>query len=238
MWIIWFLTSNGEYLILNSQKEPIKNLLFSIRVDEPEATKKLINRLIHVARYESILALDNEDAFAPLNGKLKVELVKSENRQFVVLNTDGKVPELEVGERVALRIYNQSNRILNISALILQADLSIVKFYPQGAAYEEVVDAGQSREIRFDIELPENYQEGVDVIKVFATVDGTNFQVLELPALDQSRKGFGNQKPTNALEQLLAAVVDEDEPKRNIRVVTDASEEWTTEKVEVMVKKI
>jgi hypothetical protein len=145
---------------------------------------------------------------------------------------------LEVGERVALRIYNQSNRILNISALILQADLSIVKFYPQGAAYEEVVDAGQSREIRFDIELPENYEEGVDVIKVFATVDGTNFQVLELPALDQSRKGFGNQKPTNALEQLLAAVVDEDEPKRNIRVVTDASEEWTTEKVEVMVKKI
>jgi len=231
------ITSNGEYLILNTKKEPIKNLLFSIRVDEPEATKKLINRLIHVARYESILALDNEDAFTPLNGKLKVELVKSENRQFVVLNTDGKVPELEVGERVALRIYNQSNRILNISALILQADLSIVKFYPQGAAYE-VVDAGQSREIRFDIELPENYQEGVDVIKVFATVDGTNFQVLELPALDQSRKGFGNQKPTNPLEQLLAAVVDEDEPKRNIRVVTDASEEWTTEKVELMVKKI
>ncbi|MGB8689891.1 MAG: hypothetical protein WCD53_21505 [Microcoleus sp.] len=62
--------------------------------------------------------------------------------------------------------------------------------------------------------------------------------MLELPALDQSRKGFGNQKPTNALEQLLAAVVDEDEPKRNIKVVTDPSEEWTTEKVEVMVKKI
>jgi hypothetical protein len=231
------LNSTGEYLILNAKKEPIKNLLFSIKIDEPEATKKLINRLIHVARYQSILALDNEDAFTPLNGKLKVELVKSENRQLVVLNVDGKVPELEVGERVALRIYNQSNRILNISALILQADLSIVKFYPQGAAYE-VVDAGQSREIRFDIELPENYQEGVDVIKVFATVDGTNFQLLELPALDQSRKGFGNQKPTNALEKLLAAVVDEDEPKRNIKVVTDASEEWTTEKVEVMVKKI
>jgi len=230
------LNSEGEYLILDAKKQPIKNIIFPIKVDEPEATKTIINRLIHVAKYQSILDLDNEDAFAPLNGKLKVELLKSVKRQLVVLNTDGKVPELEVGERIILRIYNQSNRILNISALILEADLRILKFYPKGAAYEVIKD-GQCGEIRLDIELPENYQEGVDVIKVFATVDGTNFELLELPPLDQSRKGFGNQKPTNPLEQLLAAVVDEDSPKRKITVVTDASEEWTTEKVEVIVKK-
>ena len=72
---------------------------------------------------------------------------------------------------------------------------------------------------------------------MFATVDATNFQLLELPPLDQSRPGFGDKKPTNALEQLLTAVVDEENPKRKITVVTDASEEWTTEKVEVVVKK-
>lgn len=230
------LNSEGEYWILDANKEPIKNLLFPIKIDEPEATKRLINRLIHVARYESILKLDNDDAFAPLKGKIKVELVKSVKGEQVVVNADGKVPVLEEGERVVLRIHNESNRTLNISALILQADLSIVKFYPKGATYE-VVDHGKSRETRFDIELPENYQEGVDVIKVFATVEATNFQLLELPALDQSRKGFGNQEPTNALEQLLTAVVDEDNPQRNIKVVTDASEEWTTKKVEMMVKK-
>ncbi|MEG4589386.1 caspase family protein [Microcoleus sp. MOSTC5] len=232
------LNSEGEYWILDANKEPIKNLLFPIEVDEPEAAKKLIDRLIHVARYETILDLDNEDAFARLNGKLKVEVIKSVKREQVVLNADGNVPVLEVGERgVVLRIHNESNRTLNISALILQADLSIVKSYPKGAPYE-VVDRGQYRETRLDMELPKNYQEGVDVIKVFATVDATNFQFLELPSLDQSRKGFGNQKPKNALEQLLSAVVDEDNPQRNIRVVTDASEEWTTEKVEVVVKKM
>jgi hypothetical protein len=230
------LNSDGEYWVLDANQEPIKNLLFPIKVDEPEATTRLINRLIHIARYESVSELDHEDAFAPLNGKLKVELIKSVKRQQVVLNADGNVPVLEEGERVVLRIYNESKRVLNISALILQADLSIVKFYPQGSPYEPV-DPEQSKETRLDIELPENYQEGVDVIKVFATVDATNFQFLELPALDQSRKGFGDKKATNALEQLLAAVVDEDNPQRNIRVVTDASEEWTTEKVEVVVKK-
>jgi hypothetical protein len=72
---------------------------------------------------------------------------------------------------------------------------------------------------------------------VFTTLDRRNFDLLELPALDQSRKGFGNQKPANALEELLAAVVDEDSAKRNIRVVNYASAEWTTEQVKVVIKK-
>lgn len=231
------LNSVGQYLILDARKEPIENLLFPIKVDEPEATKKLINRLIHVARYETILDLDNEDAFAPFNGKLKVEVVKSIKRQPVVLNADGKVPILEEKEKgVDLIIRNESDRILNITALNLDADFSISKFYPDGASYE-VVEPGQNIRRELKLSLPQNYEEAVNVIKVFATVNGTNFQFLELPALDQSRKGFGNQKPTNALEQLLAAVVDEDNPQRKITVVTNASEEWTTEKVEVILKK-
>ncbi|MEG4083458.1 caspase family protein [Microcoleus sp. POL10_C6] len=231
------LNSEGEYWILDANKEPIKNLLFPIKIDEPEATERLINRLIHVARYESILELDNEDAFAPLNGKLKVEVVKSVKRQPVVLNVDGKVPVLEEDEEdVKLVIRNESKVTLNISALNLQPDFMIFKYYPKNLTFDSL-DPGKEKSIKLALKLPENYQEGVDVIKVFATVDATNFQLLELPALDQSRKGFGDKEPTNALEQLLAAVVDENNPQRNIRVVTDASEEWTTEKVEVVVKK-
>jgi hypothetical protein len=231
------LTSEGEYLILDAKKEPIKNLLFPIKADEPEATKKLINRLVHVARYETILDLDNEDAFTALNGQLKVEVVKSVKRQPVVLNADGKVPVLEEKEKgVDLIIRNESNRTLNITALNLDADFSISKFYPDGAPYE-VVEPGQNIRRELKLSLPQNYEEAANIIKVFATVDGTNFQFLELPPLDQSRKGFGKEKPTNALEQLLAAVVDENNPQRKITVVIDASEKWTTEKVEVVVKK-
>ncbi|MEG4087741.1 caspase family protein, partial [Microcoleus sp. POL10_C6] len=230
------LNSEGEYWILDGNKEPIKSLLFPIKADEPKASENLINRFIHIARYESILELDNEDFSASLNGKIKVELIKSVKRKEVVLNADGQVPVLESGEKITLRIYNESKRVLNISALILQADLSIVKFYPEGITYEPV-DPGSFKETKFDMELPENYEEGVDVIKVFATVDATNFELLELPPLDQPRPGIGDKNPTTALGELLVAVVDEDNPQRNIRVVTDASEEWTTEKVEVVVKK-
>ncbi|MFB2835000.1 caspase family protein [Floridanema evergladense] len=229
------LNCEGEYLILDVQKKTIKNVRSPIKINEPEAPKRLINRLVHVARYQSILDLDNEDAFAPLNGKIKVELLKSVKRQLVVVNTGDNVPVLEIDDSVVLRISNQSNLTVNITALILQPDLSIQKLYPEFAPYE-VVEPGQYREAEIELSLPENYEEGVDIIKVFATLDGTNFQLLELPALDQSRKGFGNQKPTNALEELLAAVVDENSPQRNMKVVTSASKKWTTEKVEVVVK--
>lgn len=182
------------------------------------------------------MALDNEDAFATLNGKLKVELGKSEKREFIPFSTGDNVPILEEEEKFFVRIHHEYNGTLNIAALTLQPDFSIIKFYPKGITYEPV-DLGQNKGTSIKLGLPENYQEGVYIIKVFATVDGTNFNFLELPALDQSRKGVEHPEPKNALEQLLAAVVDEENPQRKITVVTDASEEWTTEKVEVVVKK-
>ncbi|MFB2895675.1 caspase family protein [Aerosakkonemataceae cyanobacterium BLCC-F50] len=230
------LTPEGEYIILNADKEPIKYFLYPVKADEPKAIKKVIDRLIHFAKYQATLDLDNEDFTAPLNGKLKVELIKSVKRRPVILNAEGKVPVLSVGELIHLLITNESNRTLNITVLFLQADLSIVQYYPKGAPYD-IVEPGQQIKVTLELELPENYQEGEDIIKVFATLDGTNFQILELPALDQSRKGFGNQQPKNVLEQLLSAVVDENNPQRNIKVVTYAYEEWTTEQVKLIVKK-
>lgn len=235
------LNAAGEYWVLDAEKEPIKNIIFPIKADEPEASQKLINRLIHLAKYQSILDLDNDVYFPALNGKLKVELGnKTKHGDFVPLEiNNSNLYELEEEqENVYLRISNESDLTLNIAALILQADLSIVKFYPEGVSYE-VVEPGHkiADEEEIIISLPENYQEGIDVIKVFATLDATNFQILELPALDQSRKGFGNQQPTNALEELLVAVVDENSSQRNMKIKTSAGKKWTTEKVEVMIRK-
>jgi hypothetical protein len=231
------LNSEGEYWILDANKQRIKNILFPIKIDEPEAEQKLINRLIHVARYHTIIDLDNEDAFAPLNGTLKIELVKSVKRQLKVLNTGDNIPEVTVGEDdIYLIMRNESNRTLNITALNLGLDMSVVKIYPNGAVAEIIEPGQEKRTGKLQLSLPENYQEGLDMIKVFATVNSTDFQLLELPPLDQSRRGFGNQKPNNPLEQFLSAVADEDVPTRNIRVSVDASEEWTTEKVEVFLK--
>lgn len=210
------VNSQGEYLILDANKEPIKNVVFPIKIAQPdisEAAKKLIKRLIHITLYQNCLELDNEDAFAPLNGKLKVELVKSVKRQIVVLNADGKVPVLENGaEGVKLLIHNEStNRTLNITALIFNEDFSISQIYPKGADYE-VVEPGQRITEKLKLSLQQNYGEAVNVIKVFATVNATNYHLWELPALDQELR------------------------RRKAEIVTEASNEWTTEKVEFVLR--
>ena len=206
------VNSQGEYLILDANKEPIKNVLFPLKVDAPEAAKKLINRLIHITLYQNRLEWDNEDAFSRLNGKLKVELVKSVKRQIVVLNADGNVPVLENGaEDITLVIHNESTRSLNITALIFDMDFRILQIYPKGANYE-VVEPKEETTEALKLSLPENYEEGVNVIKVFATLDATNYHLWELPALDQDLQG------------------------RMAEVVTKASNEWTTEKVEFVLR--
>ncbi|MGL4502709.1 MAG: hypothetical protein ACRCU2_26840, partial [Planktothrix sp.] len=233
------LNSEGEYWILDANKQRIKNILFPIKVDEPEAEERLINRLIHVARYYTVLDLDNDDILSPLNRKLKVELVKSEKQQLKVLNTGTNIPIITEGEeKIYLKVRNESKQTLNITILILDADFSISTFYLDNVA-AEIIEPGQEKNSieSLTLELPQNYQEALNVMKVCATVNTTNFELLELPALDQARKGFGTQTPTNSLEKLLSAVVDEDNPTRKVTMVVDACKEWTTEKVEFVVKK-
>ena len=210
------LNSEGEYWILDANKEPIKHILFPINIANPKSSEKLINRLIHITIYQNNLNIDNKDGFSRLNGKLKVELVESVTRQtVVVLNDDGKVPVIkEKEETITFHVHNKSpNQTLNITALLFAEDFSISQIYPKNANYE-VLEPEKEIIEGLNPSLAENYEEGINVLKVFATVDATNYHLLELPALDQDLEG------------------------RKAEVVTKASNDWTTEKVEFVVKKI
>lgn len=181
---------------------------------------------------------DNNDPLSSLVEKLQVELCQAgENRgKLLPFNTNGNFPTLDVDEYAVLRIHNQSSQVLNITVMAIQPDWSISRLYPEGAAYFEPLDPGQEKLVRIHTNLPEGYQEGVDVIKVFATVGATNFRWLELPALDKRRKGIQVNRTNNPLEELLAAVAGERPPSRNISAAAYPSDKWTTEQVQLVVK--
>jgi hypothetical protein len=90
-------------------------------------------------------------------------------------------------------------------------DFRILQIYPKGAN-NQPIEPGQERTEPLRLSLPENYEEGENVIKVFATLDATNYHLWELPGLDQDLQG------------------------RMVEVVTKASNEWTTEKVELVLR--
>ena len=129
---------------------------------------------------------------------------------------------------MVLRVKNASSQFLNITILALQPDWSVTQVYPSDCA-SWVFDPSQEMPVPLQATLPNGYQQGTDIIKVFATVGVTDFRWLELPALDRSATESKNQqrKPTNLLEEFLAAVV---EARLSIPI---AIGEWETVTVEV-----
>ena len=87
--------------------------------------------------------------------------------------------------------------------------------------------------------LPEGFEKGEDVLKVFATVDGTSFDWLELPALDTEMSSKNSDAAKTPLEKFLAGFLASEDapPQRNINTVVSASSEWTTEQIQLIVKK-
>jgi hypothetical protein len=72
---------------------------------------------------------------------------------------------------------------------------------------------------------------------VFATIDATSFDWLTLPALDKPIQGRNPGKATTPLEKLLAVfATEEGSSKKNLNSAAYASEEWSTEQVEIVVR--
>lgn len=233
------VNGQGEYEILDAGGEAI-NLRPSLKIGAPNAASSVVNRLVHLSKYQATLQLDNNDPLSSLVGKLQVELCQAgENRsELLPFNTNGNVPTLDVDEYAVLRIRNQSSQVLNITVMAIQPDWSISQLHPEGAAYFEPLDAGQEKLVRIHTNLPEGYQEGVDVLKVFATVGATNFRWLELPALDKRRKGIQVNRTNNPLEELLVAVASEQPKNRNISAAAYPSDKWTTEQIQLLVRQV
>ena len=228
------INDKGEYEILKAGK-PITNLRPPLKADSNNAIT-LIKRLIHLCKYQAIIQLDNNDPVSSLAGKIKIELCKAgENRQLVPFNEPGNIPTLNVDEHAYLNIRNSSSQTLNVTVLAAQPDWSVVKLYPTGADFV-ILEAGKELEnpIRFATSLPEGYTQGTDVFKVFATVEATNFDCLKLPALDKPQEKVRSSHQNNPLEKLFAAIGSEN-PPRNVSAVAYASDEWTTEQIELTV---
>lgn len=230
------VNESGEYEILNKVGEPISNIRPALKVDEPEAAETLMKRLVHLAKYQTILQLNNNDPASTLAGKIKVELCKAGvGRELIPFDEPGNIPTVDVDEYAYIRIRNESSQTLNITVLAIQPDWSIVQLHPSGSGYE-ILEGGKELPLRFNTSLPEGYTEGDDILKVFATVTGTSFDWLQLPALDQPKIEITGKSASNPLEELFSAIANDDSSEKNVTRAVFASDEWTTEQVKLVVK--
>ncbi|NJM45894.1 MAG: hypothetical protein HC860_06710 [Alkalinema sp. RU_4_3] len=237
------VNANGEFEICDQAGVVIPNLRPPVRMKEPNAARKVVDRLVHLAMYHATEALDNFDKNSPMFGKIQVSwLGKLQNYdladpipEVVEPFSEPGNPAIEEGEWIFLNIQNNFSRAVNVVVLNLQSDWEIKQVQPADPGSNfNTIDAGKSVTYPFKPSLVEGYLQTVDVVKVFAAIDSPNFRLLSLPALDQPRLSLGS-RTGDPLEALLAAVSGAAPSSRNINPARYPSQEWTTQQVRITV---
>ena len=151
-----------------------------------------MRRLVHLAKYQAVLELENNAPGAALQKKLGVEILAlpddfqadeypwPEPQPF-----QDPVPTIRPGQWACLRITNRSSKPVNVTVLDLQPAWGIAQAYPPDSDYEELDPGREPLVIPLKASLPEGYESGVDTLKVLAAVKPTSFRQLTLPRLDQ-----------------------------------------------------
>ncbi len=215
-----------------------------IRVKDSNAAEMVVQRLVHLAKYQGIQELDNHDASSPLRGKVVVELLGTQKDYDPADGvkaepfTDPDHPEIKAGEYLLFRIRNNYFNVINVAVLDLQSDWAIDQVSPKTSQFIPI-EPGQEEFIPVNMSLTEGEYEVEDILKVFATIGMANFRWLELPALDQpilSPEARGVSRSGGTLDELLMAFAAEQPPTRKANPVAFPSREWTTLQVRVKTK--
>jgi hypothetical protein len=246
------IVKDDRYKICDPAGMEITNLRPDIGIGEKNSAMHVVQRILHMVKYRNIQELDNRDPMSPLARKLVVELAgvqadfdPADQPKPEPFDAPGNTPVIKVNEWTFLRIRNNltldkpndPSRILNVTVLDLRPDWGITQIYPSGAGFFEPLDPGQEILLPLRASLPNNYKEGTDIIKVFATLGTTNFRWLELPSLDQLTGSVTTRgTPNDPLEQLLIAVSSQALKTRNLDVTAYPSREWITAQIEVHIK--
>jgi hypothetical protein len=250
------VNEQGQYEIWDAAGQVVQNLRPPLSIADPNAPAKLVQRLVHLAKYRNVQELDNQDAMSPLARKLVVEIAGRQTSYDPVDAPDPQpfdrtqgIPVLAPGEWLFIRLKNTlpkvpgappPTNVLNITVLNLQSDWGINQVYPSGpGSLFEPLDPGEERLLPLQASLPDAYDKSTDIVKVFATVGTTSFRWLELPPLDQPIPPRLALRSVQAdpLVQLLAAVIEDEPRARNLNPATYPSKEWVTAQVEVYVRR-
>ncbi|MEG3924303.1 caspase family protein [Microcoleus sp. T3_D1] len=233
----------GEYEICVGT--PIKNLLPALKIEHSEAPQQVVQRLVHLAKYQAIQELSNQ--FSELTNQLEVELLTQPNWLPGMPKKPQPFPDptnlvVKSGEYAFLRIKNTSSQVLNVAVLDLESNWAVSRiqlqipeaiFYPFNPNQEMLIP------LAINLQDTVKYSKGAETLKVFATVRQNDFRWLELPSLDEEiASKAGLQRDPDPLGILLTAVgadVDDGPPTRAAVPIFDPSQEWTTKEIQISI---
>ena len=225
---------------------PIENLRPALSIKDSEAPKKVVARLVHLVKYQSVQALDNPAS--KLTDYLEFQLCDKNKQPFSLPQNVSFKP----GEISYLKIKNTYFQTLNVAVLDIEPTWEISQVPIQGEFSSFFpLESGQETFTKLRLQLPTDYKQAKETLKIFATKGLANFQWLILPSLDEQPQSRGNNpneelrtrsrnQLINPLNDLLTAIgSDLDNPPEKTRAMVYESEpeaEWATQEINITVK--
>jgi Caspase domain len=188
----------GEYELWDDKGKVIPNLVPGLKIDEDTSVKTLFRRLLHLEKYSLIREVYNPDPTYGIAPKIKL---MSNDRELP--RKSDKMYEIAHGDCVRFVISNDADVPVHIAVIDLEPSLEVSQVYPMGL--EDCVTIDRKGYIEFSLEftIPEadsSFTSHLEIIKIMATVETTNFRWLRLPRLDEE-SSRGDQSPKR-LEEL------------------------------------
>jgi Caspase domain len=238
---------------------PIENLRPLLSIDDPAAPKRVVDRLVHLAKYQAVESLDNSSS--KLAQALDVTVLM-ENRQAF---PNPQSPTIKSGDVICLRLSNRGSQPLKIAVLDIEPTWAVSQLPVGGdtaAFFNLEKGAVEDVELRLVVPDDEAYSQTKETIKVFAVQRGlADFRWLTLQALDEPSETRGvmldealndaiegvttrsmgepeGVNPLNNLMMMIGADLDKaPNATRSASVVVDPKQEWVTKQVQILVER-
>ena len=238
---------------------PIPNLRPLLAMDDPTAPQRVIDRLVHLAKYQAVESLDNSSS--KLAKTLEVEILTEDGQPF----PDSQNLTVRSEEIICLRLSNKGNQPLKIAVLDIEPTWEVSQIAIDGIESPFfALDQDATKEVLLRLRVPDDpaYTQTKETLKVFAVQQGlADFRWLILPALDQpfGTKGANLEaelnkalkgevtrsmgepegiNPLNNLLQMIGANLDKvPDATRSASVVVDPKQEWVTKQIQIIVER-
>ncbi|HEY9658071.1 MAG TPA: hypothetical protein V6C65_06440, partial [Allocoleopsis sp.] len=242
----------GNYEICKGM--PIPNLSPFLPISDRAAPQQVVDRLVHLAKYQAVQSLDNSSS--KLAQVLDVELLTEDKQPF----PDPQNLTMQSDDIVCLRLTNKGTQPLKVAVLDIEPTWEVSQIAIGGMDSPFfALDQGAAEDILLRLRVPNDnaYEQSKETLKVFAVQQGlADFRWLTLPALDEPSKTKGakfdeelaeavtrgkepeGMNPLNNLLKMIGADLDKaPNATRSASVVVDPRQDWMTKQVQIVVKR-
>ena len=208
-----------------------------------EGAAKVAKFLAHLAIFRNVQRLRNPAPIPVLEGAVSIEAVSytkigRSGRPYDPqdLREAGHEAVLPPGRKLHVTIRNNTTETLYLSVFNLSANFGIFRLYPETAPYATVAGGKEIQLAGLEPEVNNPFaSRSTEIIKVFATRQPIDFDVLQMPELNEPMP-VARTRASGPLAELLNGIRHDGSRTRRLVVRRDdVHNQWITEQLEITV---